>query len=517
MTDNKYIGLFGEYQRRTGYLAYFSLIIFFVASSYIFRLTNIFKLEFTLIVVGFIVGIYGIFQHYNQDFIHWNNPYNSVISTLGNPDFAAAAMSLFLIISFGVAVQEKISIRLKISAGINVLFLFLVIQYSQVRQGFITSIAGITIIIIVWIHQRQKYLAYGLTFFSICVSTLAIFGMLNKGPFVRYFYKPSVTFRGDYWRAGWNMFTHHPFFGVGLDRYGSYFRQYRDATQSLRRGPGLVSNAAHDIPIQLAATGGVFVLAAYLAFIIFVIWRAKIALKKTAGVEQIVVATIFAAWAAYEAQSLISIDNLAIAIWGYVLAGAIVGISTTQNEIKVFSKNMSMAQPLFSASLSLIMVLTSSLFFRAEASMHRLNAAPIPRTQSELTTYQALLKMPLSYVFQEPSFKLATIQIRARLGDITGAEIELQKIISQDPKNFLAIDFLAQVYENEKKWDQAIRTREHEARLDPYNQIVLLQLGEDYKNSGDHQKAFKVIAKINTFAPNSLEAIRALKDFGSFK
>jgi O-antigen ligase len=128
------------------------------------------------------------------------------------------------------------------------------------------------------------------------------------------------------------MFKSHPIFGVGLDRYGAYFREYRDATQSLRRGPDLVSNAAHNIPIQIAATGGIVLLIGYLLFTFFVLWRAIVALKKLKGKEQLTAAALIGAWAAYELQSMISIDNLGISVWGYLLAGAIVGISIMPDE-----------------------------------------------------------------------------------------------------------------------------------------------------------------------------------------
>ena len=71
-TDNKYIGFFGEYQRRTGYLSYFCLTVFFVASSFIFRLNNIIRLEVVALVTGFLTALYGVNQHFNHDFIHWN-------------------------------------------------------------------------------------------------------------------------------------------------------------------------------------------------------------------------------------------------------------------------------------------------------------------------------------------------------------------------------------------------------------------------------------------------------------
>jgi hypothetical protein len=47
-------------------------------------------------------------------------------------------------------------------------------------------------------------------------------------------------------------------------------------------------------------------------------------------------AAIFAAWIAYQAQSLISINQLGLAVWGWALSGAIIGYSifvSTQTEV----------------------------------------------------------------------------------------------------------------------------------------------------------------------------------------
>ena len=62
-TDNKFIGMFGDYARRTGFLSYFSLTVFFLAGAYLFRLNRIEIFERVTIVVGFLLGIYGFLQH----------------------------------------------------------------------------------------------------------------------------------------------------------------------------------------------------------------------------------------------------------------------------------------------------------------------------------------------------------------------------------------------------------------------------------------------------------------------
>ena len=513
-TDNKYIGFFGEYQRRTGLLSYLSLIIFFLASSFIFRLKNIALVERASIFTGFLLATYGLLQHFHHDFVAWKNPYNPIIATLGNPDFAAAIMSIFLIINFGITVQTKQSRLVRIFTGINAIYLFMIIALSHVRQGLLTSILGVIIILLVLIYQRKKIISYVLFVLLIFVSLFVTLGMLNKGPLSAYFYKMSVTYRGDYWRAGMHMFTQNPIFGVGLDRYGANFRQYRDATESLRRGPGMISNAAHNVPLHLAATGGVFVLVTFLIMTSFIFFRGIVALRKYQGTEQVAVATFLAAWLAYEAQSIISIDNLGIAIWGYVLGGILIGLSLVDLQGETLIKNNVLSQPLISISLAAGMFILSVLGLRAESAEHNLLSLPKLQSQSQIQMYQAVAKKPLTYGFREPTFTLNYARTLTSTGDLVKAKSQLTNLIKSDTKNYDAFSLLAEINEYEKNWKDAVSVRKIMYKLDPYNQLNLLQLGEDEKYVGDLAAAKALIAVINSFAANTQEAKQALIDFG---
>ena len=511
-TDNKYIGFFGEYQRRTGYLTYISFAIFFLASAFTFRLNKIVKFEIAGAITGFLVAIYGAAQHYKHDFAKFANPYNSVISTLGNPDFAAAAMSIFLLISFGIAIQSKYSIWVRVLAGINVGLLLITIQYSQVRQGLLTSALGIAIIFIVWLHQKNKFSSYALSGLSLAALLFAIAGMLEKGPLVKYFYKPSVTFRGDYWRAGWRMFIHHPLFGVGLDRYGTYFRQYRDATQEIRRGPDLISNAAHNVPLQLAATGGIFLLVAYIALTAFILWRGISAIRSTSGSQQVLVSVIFAAWVAYEAQSMISIDNIGIAIWGYVLGGAVVGVSVRAENLQM-RRQKELTQPMVSIGLMLIPLVLSFLLFKSESATYQLQSRAINASNVTSAEAKNLLKNPLSFGLQEPNFQIVVAGIYANSGDLNTAQSILERTTASDPTNYPATGILARIAEVEKRWSSAIELRNKIAKFDPYNTANLLALGEDQKSAGNLVGAKEVIPLIIAIDPNGPDAKKAHTDF----
>jgi hypothetical protein len=163
---------------------------------------------------------------------------------------------------------------------------------------------------------------------------VVVIGTLNKGPLASILYKPSVTYRGDYWRAGWKMTVEHPFFGVGLDSFGEWYRRARTVEATLRRGPEIVSNAAHNVLLDFSSTGGFPLLIIYLSLMSLVVVSAFKILKRTSEFDPIF-SGLFAVWITYQAQSIISLNQLALAVWGWIISGLIIGyeINTRTSEI----------------------------------------------------------------------------------------------------------------------------------------------------------------------------------------
>jgi predicted Zn-dependent protease len=102
----------------------------------------------------------------------------------------------------------------------------------------------------------------------------------------------------------------------------------------------------------------------------------------------------------------------------------------------------------------------------------------------------------------------------AEIGNFDGAKSELIKLIKSDSKNYEAFRLLSEIDEYLKDWSDAIVLRQQMMKLDPYNQVNLLQLGTDEKNLGNLTAAKAIIPLINAFAPNSQEAKQAQTDFG---
>jgi len=108
-----------------------------------------------------------------------------------------------------------------------------------------------------------------------------------------------------------------------MDSYGDWYRRARSAQAMILPGPGVVSNAAHNVPLDLLAYGGYPLFISFLGlFLISLLSVARI-IQRTKNYDWVAVALI-TAWACYYVQSLISINQIGLAIWGWVLSGAVV-------------------------------------------------------------------------------------------------------------------------------------------------------------------------------------------------
>ena len=515
-TDSKYVGLFGDYQRRTGFLTYVFLATFFWFTSKKVRFSDGIRFYNWTLGIALSFGLYGMLQHFGQDFIKWNNQYNSVLGTVGNPNFAAALMGIFSVVLFGFAINKDSASLFRIISFVSVFLLLLTIYFSDSLQGFLAAAVGFGVLIVTWVLQRNKALGWSIAGIGFIGGLMSVFGILQMGPF-SFLFKESVTYRGDYWRAGIRMFKDHLWFGVGLDRYGAYFREYRDVAQVLRRGPNVGSNAAHNVFIQLGATGGIFLLLSYLALVGFIFWRGIVGLRENMGTKQILFATFFAAWLTYLAQAIISIDNIGVAIWGWVLGGAVVGLSYNNEEI-VSSKGykpagMSGLSLALSSVYTLVAIIFSSLFFSAEHAQHDVGRYVLPATSAEQQKYEEIVKKSLQIQPTEPKFRFMAARFFFQAGMNEQGLAQLKQSIANDPREFESRDTLAGYYEQNKKSDLALPIRKYIVGIDPYNVINLLALGRDLKATGDLAGAKAIVEKIAAFAPESEELKSAKSEF----
>ena len=500
--------IFGDTQRRNGFISYLSLAIIIMATSIFVRLFNIKSLYMITYFVGTITVVYALLQTTGNDFINWDNGYNPIITTLGNPNFAAAVMAVMGVITFSAAFNVDFKIHYRAFSILLTVLLLFSIYRSNARQGLLSYILGTGLFLIIWLFGKNKRLGVMASFIGIFVVIISILGMLQIGPLEKYLYKPSVTLRGYYWQAGIEMVKHHPLFGIGMDSYGYYFKEYRDVTYPLNYGFDLTSSNAHNTFIQFFATGGIFLGAAYLVLNGYILWRAIFGLKNITGNNRLIIAGVFSAWVAFHAQSLVSIDNLGISIWGWVLGGSIIGLSVSAltpvgDEKKYFQvrvNSINLSRSLISGVTSILAIILISLLYRGENNSYKVMRAFDLQTQVSRDFYRELNLNTINTYLIDPTYKLTAAMNLAQNGFIDEGLTVVKEIYTENPRNLDALNVLVRTYEQTNRMSESIFYREKISQVDPWNAANYLSLGKAYKSQGDLTKTKAMLDKILSFA-----------------
>jgi hypothetical protein len=134
-----------------------------------------------------------------------------------------------------------------------------------------------------------------------------------------------------------------------MDSYGDWYRRSRTEAATLRRGPDVTSDAAHNVYLDISSYGGFPLLIIYVALMALVVVSAVKVLKRSTGFNPLF-AGLFGGWVAFQAQSIISINQIGLAIWGWVISGLIIGYEiNTRNVVvveQVKKKGRSVAAPI---------------------------------------------------------------------------------------------------------------------------------------------------------------------------
>ena len=355
--------IFGTFGRNTGALAYLSLTVFLLSSALIANSDFIKKFLRVSLIVGIILIIYGNFQYLNLDPLPFSTAYtvNAPVGTLGNSNFQSAFMGIIAVMAFSMAINSAFSIAARAGLALTGFAAVVVIYETLAKQGYFALMAGALIVVVLWLFMNnRKTLGNFVSGFGAIGAGLVFLGLINSGPLSSYLYKGSLEARGYYWRAGIKMLMDRPIFGVGMDSFVDWFRRSRPP-EFYRNGFFSYTNSAHNVNLDIGASGGVPLLLVYFAIISLVILSIVRVVKRSMGLD-IYFVTIVGAWVAYQAQAFVSINQLGLAIWGWVLTGLIIGyeINTRdeklEKDVSVKSKQPKrkakvVVQPLSSAAL----------------------------------------------------------------------------------------------------------------------------------------------------------------------
>ena len=317
--------IYGAYGRNTGFLTYL-LLIFVVLSAAVLRETK----SFTMLIYGlFVAGVANVIYCgwvvIFGDFVPWNNPYGNILGTFGNPNFIGAFLGLFAASLVAYSFKSGLHIAIRVLSVIIFGVSVIEIIDSSAIQGRVVVAAGLAIVGFYLVRSKFTGALFQVGYVVVISigGFFALLGALQIGPLTKYIYKTSVSLRGEYWQAGWNMGSDHPFTGVGFDTYGDWYRRARDTQALILPGPGVTTNAAHNVPFDVFAFGGWPLFISYLGILaLSVIAIIKVTVR-TRAYDPIFV-TLTTAWVCYQLQSIISINQIGLAVWGWLFGGALI-------------------------------------------------------------------------------------------------------------------------------------------------------------------------------------------------
>jgi O-antigen ligase len=460
--------IYGAFGRNTGLLTYLALAILALLASTIKESREVLTTIKIFTVVMGIQIVYGLVQWAGLDPYSWKNLYNPIIGTLGNPNFASAfygiAASLILPLIFTQELNSKFRIFLAVSYPL--LFVLTIASDSWQGTGLIIIGASIYILYRIRASKSFKVLAFPLVVIFGGVSALSILGFRGDGLLGGLLNKPTFTIRVDYWQTAINTISNFPLFGVGSDSFGDWFRLMRNEDTVARIGLNVSTNSAHNVVLDMMANTGIFVGLAYLLIVFIILWKSVPQIWNPSQNLNPVFLPIFLAWFAYQVQSLVSINQIGIGVWGWTLQGIMVAMLTKQGDFRnlnqIEAKSKVSKKVKVESEPSLLRIIVTPVFIvigfiplYADGNLlSSMKSGDVERVYAAATAFP-LEVARINYVTQAFSQnKLPELSLKS-------AKFGVEKF----PNNYDAWDLLRQVTNSQLDRDLAVLNLK---RLDPF-------------------------------------------------
>jgi O-antigen ligase len=487
----------GTWGRNNGALTNLALVILFICLASMKSDDSSKYLIKALTLLGIFGALYGWIQHIGADLVTWENPGNEIILTLGNSNFASAFLALTAIATLSFILQPNTHNWIRIGLITSFAIQVFLTKESDALQGLLILILGSTILLglcITFSNQNKiKRLAIAWWGTSFTIGVVGVIGLFGRGPLVS-FLNPSLFSLKDrlyHWVAGVNMFQDNVIFGVGIDSFGDYYRKYRTIEAVQLRGTAMTgTNNAHNVIVQIGATGGLILLLAYLAIIVFTGYRGVIALRKSK--DKTLVSGIFSIWIAFQVQSLVSIDQIGLVVWGWASAGCLVCLSylePIERSSKVFSKNKkhilnSKSRVMFNLASVIIALLPSALIIPIiynDLKLRNQLVALISSDSAESLRTNGYNVVSVASKSDYPEMRLNAMAYLRGVG-LNQNALTLGKMNTMEfPNSFESWNATAEIYEQLEQKKKAIRYRAKSVELDPLNNELKEKLIQDQK------------------------------------
>ena len=330
--------LYGTAGRNTGVATYISFTLVALACVLIASEMFIRKVFASFLLIGIFLLIYSFFQFFGFEPFPYISIYESnVFGTFGNPNFQSSFMGMLAVLAAVFTLKSSVRVAFRITSFILVVGFLLGVHLTGSIQGFFNFVLGFSFVVFFYLISTGRKILTRITGAILLLGTLSIVAaFLKVGPLADFLYKGSMSARVYYWETAIRIALDHPFFGVGMDQYGDWLRMYRTSEQV---ATNLTADSAHNIYLDILSNGGFPLLLLFCLFTALAIISIVRVSRRRVPLSGNYLALV-GLWFAYQAQSLISISQIGVAVWGWVFLGLLIGyeINTRDSDGKTAEK-----------------------------------------------------------------------------------------------------------------------------------------------------------------------------------
>lgn len=330
--ENVPLAVIGQHRRYAGLLSYLAYLAIFLVSVRLYADGKVRRLVIaTLLALAGVTG-YGMLQILGLDPYAWQTSLEPVFSTMGNTNFAAGYIAMACPVVAAVALLPGWPSAVRHAAGALLSLSVGYLWVTRASQGPVALAAGLGVVALAWWSLQQQQQS-GSTRSGrptrpqlIGGSALAAVVLVALGIRLAPDVVESSSERVQFWQAALGIFADHPLLGTGLDSFGDHFRHYRPAAHAvLLEFAG--SDSTHNLPLGMLANGGILLALTYLAFVGYTGWVLVRGLRSLPAERLTALAGFGGMWAAYQVQSLVSVDLPPLTFLHFLSAGVIIALS----------------------------------------------------------------------------------------------------------------------------------------------------------------------------------------------
>lgn len=324
------VSLLGWWGRSNGFLSVFAVALIMLATTTL-RRSEVSRVVTWLLVGGTAVALIGLAQVSGSQVVG-GSPTTSLIATMGNTNFSAAYFAIMSVLALGRALSSSAPLWQRTWAGILAVILVTLAFLTGAEQGPASLAAGLIVVLVLWslayrgARRRMALLASAV----VVVGSLSVVlvSFLGYGPLAFLWQDINFRIRQGTWATGWEVATAMPVFGTGPDGLQRFANEYSPDFYIELVGTQVPLSAAHNVPLQYAATLGLVAGALWIVAMVSAALLLLVAMVKRPQSDSVLAASVGGGFVAYLTQAMVSIDAGALMATGWILLGLVIVLAS---------------------------------------------------------------------------------------------------------------------------------------------------------------------------------------------